>query len=319
MHITDAIINDMNLICCNTQVTHVHTLLLQKLAQQYPDLSFTHVLTRGGWHRSGGILDNKGKRISDNLREWVETKSNGDMNKLLAQYADSGYIATSLIGQTHYLVAQTGETAQEFVQLEVEELQEVVDRVMFNHELMADDIEDIIEPVDVEKLFPEPIGMPCYMFRRITAINDFMQSMVARLAERGKTNIPALRFMQDWDRGSSKDAGSFCEYWVLALQQYTDAWGETITSVKPVSTFAKDLNLIKLNGEHRGAGLANLIHNFDHSIGYPMAWYFFMLSHSEVPYQLAEAIHKDLMGAYDYLPAKDLKVLNDWSEKPYSV
>jgi hypothetical protein len=319
MQITDAIIKEVIRICSNTQVATDHAPLLQILSQHYPGLSFTHVLTRDGWHRTGGILDSTGARISDNLREWVETKSGGDVNKLMAQYADSGYIATRLNGKTHYFAAQTGKTAQEFVQLEVEELQEMVDHVMFGKDILADDIQDIIEPADAEKLKPEPIGLPCYLFRRMTAINEFMQSMAAQLAERGKTNIPALRFMQDWDRGSSKDAGSFCEYWVLALQQYNDAWGETIMSVKPVSTFTSDLNLIKLNGEHRGAGLANLIHNFDHSIGYPMAWYFFMLSHSEVPYQLAEAIHKDLMGAYDYLPAKDLKVLNDWSAKPYSV
>jgi len=44
-----------------------------------------------------------------------------------------------------------------------------------------------------------------------------------------------------------------------------------------------------------------------------------MLSHREVPHQLAESIHKDQMGAYDYLPARDLKVLRDWSAQPYGI
>jgi hypothetical protein len=35
-----------------------------------------------------------------------------------------------------------------------------------------------------------------------------------------------------------------------------------------------------------------------------------------VPRQLAEALHADLMGAYEYLPARDLKVLRDWHARP---
>jgi len=41
-------------------------------------------------------------------------------------------------------------------------------------------------------------------------------------------------------------------------------------------------------------------------------------SHSE-NYTLAEAVLRDQMGAYDYLPAKDLKVLRQWEERPYGV
>ena len=40
---------------------------------------------------------------------------------------------------------------------------------------------------------------------------------------------------------------------------------------------------------------------------------------SGVSYQLAESVHADLMGAFDYLPAKDLAVLRDWYNAPYSV
>jgi hypothetical protein len=69
----------------------------------------------------------------------------------------------------------------------------------------------------------------------------------------------------------------------------------------------------------RGAGLANLIHGFDRVVGYPFAWYFHMLTHKPVPHQLAEAVHADLMGAYEYLLARDLKVLRDWHARPYGA
>jgi hypothetical protein len=34
---------------------------------------------------------------------------------------------------------------------------------------------------------------------------------------------------------------------------------------------------------------------------------------------VAEAVLRDQMGAYDYLPAKDLKVLRQWEERPYGI
>jgi hypothetical protein len=106
---------------------------------------------------------------------------------------------------------------------------------------------------------------------------------------------------------------------VLSLQEYTDAYGEHIRLAKPVSTFAGELPRLRLDDFDRGSRLANLIHGFDHDVGFPMAWYFYMLSHNGVPHQLPEAIHKDLMGAYDYLPAKDLKVFKDWYDKQYGI
>jgi len=305
--------------CASTQVQNDHQLLIQKLLRLYPELKFVHVLTRGGWYRSAGIIDANGNRITDSCRQWLETKSNGDIHQLIDQYIDSAYIATVFVGKTHYFVAQTGDAASDFVQLQIEELQEVKHHLLFNEDSFADDIEDIIDPVDVEKLAEEPVTESRYLFRRITSISDFVQSMAEKKLDKNKTAIPIQRFMQDWDRSSSKEARPFCHHWVLSLQQHTDPWGEPIMQAKPVSTFNQELSLMKVQSEYRGSELARLVHGFDHNIGYPMAWYFFMLSHSGVPHQLAEAIYKDLMGTYDYLPARDLKVLKDWSEKPYGV
>jgi len=313
------IIDDIADTCAGTQVSVGHDLLLKKLARILPQLSFQHVLTRGGWHRTGGILDKDGNRVADNLREWVETRSAGDVNNLLDQYVDAGYIATRFKGQTLYFVAQTGESAQDFLQLEVEELQEVTGHSLLDTEVIPDNIEGIIDPANVVRLSPQPVGEPRYVFRRITPVAEFMHIMSQHMLNRGNKYTFLKRFMQDWDHSSSHESGPFCHHWVLSLQEYTDAYGEPVLQAKPVSTFNGEVPLMKLNGVHRGSRLANLVHGFDHDMGYPMAWYFYMLSHSEVPHQLAESIHRDLMGAYDYLPARDLKILKDWSAKPYGV
>lgn len=316
-------INTLSDTCVSTPVQDDHELLLQKLKQIYPELDFEHVLTRGGWHRAGGVLDDKGERVADKLSDWVETESGGDVDVFIEKYLDTGYVVTGFTGKTNYFVAATGETASDFIQLEVEQLQEVKDHILLGGETLPDDIEDISNPMDTQKLSAEPVGEPIYTFRRITSISDFMHSMsdgvrldVCRPDDKAVT---IRRFMDDWDRSSSKESGAFCQHWVLSLQEYTDAYGEHIMQAKPVSVFDGKLPQLRIDAVDRGTRLANLVHDFDHDIGFPMAWYFYMLSRSEVPHQLAEAIHKDLMGAYAYLPAKDLKVVKDWYEKPYGI
>ncbi|VAX10078.1 hypothetical protein MNBD_GAMMA25-1755 [hydrothermal vent metagenome] len=312
-------IADLFNTCASTEVESDHAALLEKLLHIYPELKFEHILSRGGWYRTGGVVNSQGQSVTDNLRKWVESESDGDINKLLDRYAESDFIATRLLGKTHYFVAQIGDAAKDFVQLEVEELQEVQDHYLLNEDCLAEDIEDIIDPSDTEKLSPEPVAELRYLFRKMTSISDFIHTMTEKMLGKNKAFIPIQRFMQDWDRSSSKEARCFCQHWVLALQEHTDAWGEPIMQAKPVSTYQPALPQMEVKAENRGSTLATLVHGFDHKIGYPMAWYFFMLSHREVPFQLAEVIHKDLMGAYDYLPAKDLKILKDWSETPYGI
>lgn len=316
-------INTIADICASTPVTNDHELLLLKLTQIYPDLSFEHVLTRGGWHRTGGVLNNKGERVTDRLAEWAESQSADDIHTFIDKYLDAGYIVTGFAGKTHYFVAQTGEAAQDFIQLEVEELQEVEDHMLLGSDSLPDDIEEISNPMDTKKLSAEPVGEPNYNFRRITSISDFMKSMTeSNRPEESRPDNKAVttrRFMQDWDRSSANETGPFCSHWVLSLQEYTDAYGEHIKLAKPVSAFTGELPMLRPDNIDRGLRLANLIHGFDHDIGFPMAWYFCMLNHNGVPHQLPEAIHKDLMGAYDYLSAKDLRVFKDWYDKPYGI
>jgi hypothetical protein len=44
-----------------------------------------------------------------------------------------------------------------------------------------------------------------------------------------------------------------------------------------------------------------------------------MLGQKSGNYALADAVLADQMGAYDYLPPRDLKVLREWESRPYGV
>jgi hypothetical protein len=201
------------------------------------------------------------------------------------------------------------------MQIEIEELQEVLERPLLEKDWFPESIEEFLDPLECSRLMPEPMGDAHFLFRRITP--------VARLLKEASKESRALfnlrRFFDDWSLSSANDYGPFCQHWALALREYIDSDGECRLSAKPFSTFSEKVVSLAGTGELHGAELANVIHGYDRRVGYPFAWYFNMLGSKAENFAVAEAVLRDQMGAYDYLPAKDLKVLRSWEERPYGV
>jgi len=308
---TDALAN----ACTMAQPAPDHHDLLQCIHAALPDRVFQHELSRSGWYRIGGIVTQQGERIAENLREWAEREYANDIHALMDKCAHNNWFATRLQGQTHYFYASTGNGCRDFIQLEVEEVLEVLDHPLFDDDASLDDLEEFIDPLHVSRLEMEPVAEPRYQFRRATLITDLIEKLID---PEGKE--PTIgRLLMDWERSSAFESAPFHHHWVLILSPYTDRYGEQQYSIKPLSTYTDILPTIDDSQIEPGTGLANLIHGFDRQLGYPMAWYFFMLGNCKVSPRLAEAIHLDLMSAYDYLPPRDVKVLQDWIEEPYSV
>ncbi len=285
--------------------------LVAAIQSQLPGLSVRHAMTRSGWHRLGGVVDLDGQRIAHNITEWAEAESGGDIDELMFKLADVRYFATRLNGQTHYLVAQTGPLARDFIQIEIEQLQEVLDRTIADPDWFPDSIADFVDPIDFPRLEPEPIGGPRLLFRRLVRVGDLIASPDA--------STRLVRFLDDWDRSSAGESEGFCQQWVLAIREYQDRDGDGHLSAKPVPVMPNRIPALPDTEVSRGVGLANRIHGFDREVGYPFAWYFHMLTNRKVSHKLAEAVHADLMGAYAYLPARDLKILREWYQDPYGI
>ncbi len=300
--------------CTSAVPAQGHAALLNNLHHSIPDYHFQHVLVRGGWYRPGGIIDSTGKRITGNMEAWVQQQSGGEFQDFLDRYIDQDLYATRFYGKTHYLVAKTGGRACDFLQLEVEEVQERADRPLINPDDLPDNLEELIDPFEYEMTDVHDLSGPRYIFRRITSVPELLD----RLHERYEEKYRFERFMDAWDNSSASENASFFEHWVLSLREYTDSYDQPDISVKPVSTFKGKTPVLDESPIPRGAELAVRIRSFDHDIGYPMAWFFYMLTHRTVSHQIVESIHQDLMGAYDYLPAKDLAILIDWYDNPYS-
>lgn len=302
-------------LCDDIQPQQGMDALVAAVNSLMPGLDFMAVLSRSGWHRLGGVVDANYQRVTGNIVQWVEQEYGDDIDELVASCAEAGYFATRISGKTHYLTAAIGDAPEDYVQLEIEELQERLDRPLLDPDWFPDSVEEFLEPVDYPRLEAEPVGPPYYQFRRITRI--------AGLLPRGQgvsRDIRGLkRFFRDWANSSAGEQDVFSQHWVLSLREYVDREGVRQLMAKPVPTFAGELPDLPGGGNLRGAQLAKAIHAYDRRLGYPFAWYFMMLSRSGRNYALAGAVLADQIGAYEYLPSRDLKVLREWEQRPYGV
>lgn len=283
--------------------------LLAGLGRLWPALSFRRVLTRGGWYRSGGVVGIDKQRVADSLRVWAEQTAAGDLQHLLDRWLRSPLFATRLVGRTHYLTARTGEEAADFVQLEVEELQEVLDRYLSDPDWLPDSLEEFIDPLDYPRLEPEPVGAPRLVFRRMFSAREITGPPAV-------TSVDGLsRFLCDWDLSSAAQSGDFCDYWVLGVRESTDSDADAHVSAHPVS--ACRVTRLSSSRGITGADLANLIHSYDRDAGYPMAWFFHMVASAGVPHAIGMQVADDQERGFSYLPVRDVALLRSWVSCPY--
>lgn len=291
--------------------------LLDSLHRVAPDLQFQLILSRGGWHRMGGVVDAEGRRVAQHLDLWLQTEAGDDVDLLLSKYLDRDYKITRLHGMTHYLVAPLSDRPDDFLQLEIEELQEEFERPLFDLDNPPESVADILEPDAYQALEPVPLGRPFYDCRKLTHVADFIERMAGETDT--NTNLPLQRMFRDWQNSSAAEEGHFCHHWRMSLREYMDPYGEPVLLAKPKPVFVGELPELEPGAATRGATLANYIHDFDRRVGYPMAWFFYMLCQKKVSTRIARAIYNDLQGAYAYLPPRDLKILNAWIDDPYVV
>lgn len=268
--------------------------------------------------RHGGVIDHAGDFISSDLGQWAEgelAKHGGDFHAFAEQYEGQGLRATKLLGKTHYLVASTGSTAAEFLQVEIEELQEVVSHELFG----GDDPGSLEELADASraggaKPLLIPLGAPFYALRRVTDVAAFLRRMCEQKPE--VQNVQ--RFFDAWQASSAGASTLFSNHWVLAVREYIDRYHQPILQATPVA--AVNGLSPKFAGAFgaRGMVLYEALQQFDRRVGYPMAWYFHMLTTKSVPHAVANAVVDDVQAGFSYLPERDVKVIKDWLHRPFA-
>lgn len=301
--------------CAKTQVNAGPAGLVKALGNALPDWKFRHALGRGGWYRLGGIVDAAGQRVSDSLESWVENavdERDGDIARLIDDYAGETLYATRLVGQTHYLVASAGDGSDDFLQLEIEDLQEMRVHQLFVNEPTT--LEELVDPRGGNDS-PTPLGLPFYAFRRIQHVGNFLKRMLAQKPEPASIH----RLVEDWSKSSAGSTTSFSNHWVIATREHLDRYHQPVFRAQPIATLAGDPPDFGADPGSSGLKLNDALNHFDREIGYPLAWYFHMLTTKAVPHWVAQTVVEDALSGFAYLPQRDVDVVRGWLHRPYSV
>ncbi len=305
-------------LCKNLLPEETDHSLLEKLQALAPSQKLHLARTGDEWYNIGGIVDASGKRISSDLIEWTERtylECGQNLQTFIAHVEDENLIATKITGKTLYFILQTGDRAEDFIQIEIDKTHEVSDRLLINHDFPPEDLEDFIDPLDPKLIQSFCIGTGRYAYRRKTDVRIFMEEI-------NKYHLdehPVQRFMDDWNRSSAGQKFRFSDDWILRPYQHTGRFGEQVINVDIVNTQKKNLPILENVAGKQGSTLNNLLGRFDRQAGYPFAWFFYMLKGKLVSPHSGEAVFKDISGDFAYLPERDIAVLKDWISTPYAV
>lgn len=302
-------------ICRQVPVTADSAGLCRALTDAGPGLAFRQTLARGGWHRLGGVVDRAGARRSDDLAQWAEAElaqRDGDLQALVDDYADSDLRATRLNGKTRYLVTATGPAAVDFLQVEVEELQEVVCPFLFAGEIAPGSLDELIDPPQADSM--TPLGTPHFVLRRVTDVAEFLARMRAQKPE----PQPVHRLVEAWQNSSAGHATQLSNHWVMALSEHLDRFRQPILSASPVAALNGLPPRFETVFGAQGLALYDGLQRFDRHAGYPMAWFFHMMTTKSVPHAVANAVIDDVQAGFSYLPERDVAVVKQWLYRPYS-
>ncbi len=302
--------------CVRIPVAAGPAALAREIALVAPDLAFREVLVRGGWYRLGGVVDRGGKPVASDIADWAAgelARHGDDMHALTYAYAGSGLRATRITGKTHYWTASTGNGAADFMQVEIEELQEMLCQALFESEDVPAGIEDLVDSRETCSDKPTPLGIPLYAPHRVTYVAEFLARMRAQKPE----PQPVHRFIEAWEKSSAGNAAQFSNHWVLAVREHLDRYRQSILSATPVAAIVGAAPKFDGGFGARGLALAGALQRFDRQAGYPMAWFFHMLTTKAIPHAVAAVVVEDMQGGFAYLPERDVQVIKNWLFRPY--
>ncbi|MDO8990992.1 MAG: hypothetical protein Q7U91_15320 [Sideroxyarcus sp.] len=295
-----------------------HSTLLEIANRIRPGCTFRYALNRGGWYRPGGIIAADGTRIAESLATWAKLElaaCDGDMGELVDRHAGKGLVVTRHTGRTHYFVAAYGPAPADFLQLEVEELQEVLDRELIDVANPPEDLQELTEPIAPVLLEAQAVAAPRYRFRRLID----MRQTIARSAAADVRNAGLPRLLSEWAHSSAALRGHFSDHWIVALREHQDRYRNPVLTASLVSRHARELKPFQWNTELSGVEMNVQLQAFDRAAGYTSAWYAHLVAGTITPPKVAYAVARDLEAGFSYLPDTEAALLKSWVAAPYSV
>lgn len=310
-------------LCKNTLPGQGNELLLAKLQALAPGFKVHLARTGNEWYRIGGIVDTQGKRIANDLIEWTERtyiECGKNLQTLIEHTREQNLIATRQTGNTLYFVIQTGQKSEDFIQIDIDKTHEMADRLLVSNLYPPEDLEEFIDPLKPDCVDTFWIGAARYTYRRKTDVSVFMAEIKKQAhAVPGSFEHPVQRFMDDWNNSSAGLNTPLSDDWIIRPYRQTGRFGEQIINVEIINTQSKNLPNVEASDGKKGTALYSTLSRFDRQVGYPFAWFFYMLKGRLVSPQSGADVFKDISKDFAYLPERDAAVLKKWVNSPYSV
>lgn len=301
--------------CAVTPVAGAPAALARELSRRLPEWRFREVLARGGWYRLGALLDRSGQTIAGSLEDWASSEleaRHGDLAAFVDDFSEQALSSTRFAGRTHYLVASTGPGAAEFLQLEIEDLQELRTPLRLDPDRIPASLDQLLDPRSGHDA-AVPLGLPAYRFRRLLHVGDTLNRMRSQSLEPQSIH----RFLADWEASSAGAATAFDNHWVVALREHLDRYRQPIFRASPVPAINGEPSPFKVRAGTQGLALRDALQAFDRAQGYAFAWYFHMLTTKVVPHWVATTVAEDAAAGWAYVAERDLAVVKAWLHKPY--
>ena len=304
-------------LCVRVPVSAGASGLARELSHVAPQFTFRDVLTRGGWYRLGGVIDAEENHVSDDLAHWAEAQFAGhgdDLHALIDAYAGGASDGDAIDREDALFCGALRRTGRR-VHSDRDRGTAGRDR---SCPVVGEEAGSLEEWIDPPRGGSESraalLGMPFYSLRRATDVAAFLRRIAAQKPE------PQIvhRFFDAWQASSAGATTHFSNHWVVAVREHLDRYRQAILQATPVAA----LNGLPPRFESvygaRGMALNDALQRFDRQAGYPMAWFFHMLTTKAVPHAVASAVVDDMQGGFCYLPERDLKTVRDWLHRPYA-
>lgn len=346
-------------IVAATAVTPKHTDLLTAFATRTDFRGARYVMTRDVYsERPARILDAEDREVTADFLAWIDAQlaAHGDSVRAVWEtHKDAGLRLTEIRPLLHYFVQDRGGAQDNFVQLEVWEEQEFVERELFPRDASwglpsADELRrGSMGMALIERGEPRMLGTPRYRLERVIDMQQFVaigdavygqrrrvegdrrwvetnsttgeqRTVTARELMPGYDQVrwESRRFFDDWTASSAGRAGErACLRWTFNTSDYVDPAGMRYMSFVPQWAHARKLAELKNTGKLDVYSLYGKLTQLDERIGHAFAWYFYGLHGNLVKSGQMERVLEAAEAGLIVLPEHDYQVLRRWHEAQY--
>ncbi|WP_244098425.1 hypothetical protein [Burkholderia ambifaria] len=303
------------------------------------------------------ILDAAGREIAANYRAWIDAQLDahrGSARAVWDTHKDAGYQLVECQPVLHYFMHDRGGDPDNFVQLEVWEEQEFVEREVFPRDTFwghptADEMRDGRCSVPIGGVERRTLGAPRYRLKSVIDMRQFAalaeatdrerrqregdRQLLERNRDTGESRVITARelvpgydrqlwrgrrFFDDWAASSAGRAGErACLRWVFSTSDYTDAHGVRYMDFVPRWTHTRKLAELKNTGKLDVYSLYGKLSQFDERIGHRFAWFFYGVHGGLIKEGQMTRVLEAAEAGLIVLPEHDYQVLRRWRDDRY--